>query len=172
MKHKHKHLTPKQLAYLEKHYPDTPNEVLARRFGLSVHTIRSRAEKHKWHKSKAFVAKRRSEAAIRTRSADRINTAKAERKRQRTIRQRLEDDRERALAGLPQKTRKHFRTMSRQQFMQKCYLRRLGYVVNDAIRVAYYTPSTKRALRIEKVPRDTTRGQIHAYYDFWPLPEK
>lgn len=165
-------VTQEQIRYLEEHYPDTPNEVLAEQLDLSPYTIRAKVTKYGWRKSKEYISRQRTQIARDNKFYDRLNLPENLKKRGEAIRRRYQDERERIRAGLPQKTRYLVRTVSLKQANQRFYLKSRGYIINDDIRVAYYTPETKRCPRIERIARDTTRGVIHSFYDFWPLPDK
>ena len=171
MKARTKTLTSKQIRYLKENYPDVTNEELAQRLGVSVWTVKARAYRHRLRKSREFLSGQRSLLAVKYNNAKNLNTPESRTKRNKTLRLLYKEEKERALAGYPQKTKRHVSVKPRQMLMQKNYLQRRGYIVNDAIRVAYYTPATRRSPRVENVPRDTCKGNIRAYYDFWPLPE-
>ena len=167
-KPKSKHLTSEQLAEIKRMYPDTPNEEIAETLGLSVWTIRARAQKHKWHKSKEFISRQNQMRAVKCGNAARINTAESYAKRVVTMQKKMESDRLRIKWGLEPKTKRHYRLEPRGKLLQRNRLQRLGYIVDEKTLVAYYTPGTHRASRLEAVPRGTTKGSIHSYYDFRP----
>lgn len=171
-KPKSKHLTPAQLEQIKQLYPDHSNEEIAGIMGLSKWTIKSRAEKHGWHKSKAYMSALNREVAIKYNSAERINTPEAYAKRAVTRAKLYEADKMRIRWGLKQKTNRHFRIEPRARLLQRNRLERLGYIVDQDRLIAYYTQETKRATRIEKVPRGKQVGSIHGWYDFAPLETK
>ncbi len=79
---------------------------------------------------------------------------------------RMEDMRTRW--GLEQRTKirlphgtKHYRD-------QISYLKGLGYIVDETKKVAYYTPGTHRARRLESLQRGGTKGPMRCYFDFRP----
>lgn len=172
MKPKSKHLTPAQLEQIKQLYPDHSNEEIAGIMGLSKWTIKSRAEKHGWHKSKQYLHALNSERAVRCENYKRINTPEAYAKRAITRAKLYEADKMRIRWGLKQKTNRHFRIEPRARLLQRNRLERLGYIVDQDRLIAYYTPQTKRATRIEKVPRGKQVGSIHGWYDFAPLETK
>ena len=171
-KPKSKHLTSEQLAYIEEHYPNESNEQIASALGLSKWTIKSRAEKHGWHKSKEFISNQCREIAVRYGNAKRINTPEAYAKREETIAKMIKTDRMRIKWGMTQATKRHFRLEPKAKLLQRNRLQRLGYIIDESNLIAYYTPGTHRATRIEAVPRGTTKGSIRAYYDFRPYEER
>lgn len=172
-KRKSKNLTPEQVAELARRYPNESNEELAKSFGVSVHTIKSRKEKHGWHKSKEYIRRVYSEIAKEHNNAARINTPEAYAKRENTIRERFASDKIRIKWGLEPKSKKrHYRREPRAKLLQRNRLQRLGYIVDETNLIAYYTSGTHRATRLEAIPRGTTKGSIHPYYDFRPYDER
>lgn len=171
-KPKSKNLTSSQLAYIKEHYKNESNEKIAEALGLSKWTIKSRAEKHGWHKSKEFISSQCREVAIRCGNAKRINTPEAYAKREETMAKLIKVDRMRIKWGMTQATKRHFRLEPKAKLQQRNRLQRLGYIIDEANLIAYYTPGTHRATRIEAVPRGTTKGNIRAYYDFRPYGEE
>ena len=55
--------------------------------------------------------------------------------------------------GLPQKTKLRVAQTPRQRLLDRCYLKGRGYILDEANLVAYWTPETRRATRLEKMPR-------------------
>jgi len=171
-KHKSKHLTPEQLAYIKEHYPNEPNEQIAEALGLSKWTIKSRAYKHGWHKSDAYVSEQMRIIAINANNAERINTPEAYAKRRITREKMNKTDLMRIRWGMEPKQKRHFRLEPREKLMQRNRLQRLGYIIDETNLIAYYTSGTHRAVRLERVPRGTKKGSIRAYYDFRPYNGK
>lgn len=58
-------------------------------------------------------------------------------------------ERARAVFGLPQETKLKVKFQPRKKILLRYYLKKCGYIVDDAARIAYYTDSTKRGKRIE-----------------------
>lgn len=172
-KRKSKHLTPEQIEELARRYPNESNEELAKSFGVSVYTIKSRKEKHGWNKSREYTSRLYSKIAKENNNAARINTPEAYAKRENTIRERFASDRIRIKWGLdPVWKKRHYRREPRAKLLQRNRLQRLGYIVDETNLIAYYTPGTHRAKRLEAIPRGTTKGNIHPYYDFRPYAER
>ena len=170
-KKKSKHLTSELLAYIAEQYPDRDTQELADELGLSPHTIKARAVKHKWHKSKEYLSGLYRDIAIQYNNASRINTPESYAKRAVTQKQLRETDLMRIRWGMPQKTKKHIRLEPRAKLLQRNRLLRLGYIVDETTLTAYYTPGTHRAPRLEAIQRGTTKGTIHSYYDFRPYEQ-
>lgn len=80
---------------------------------------------------------------------------------------RIEDTRVRW--GLPQLTRIRLRHGCKYQQDQRSYLKSLGYILDDKNYIAYYTPDTHRATRLEKLGRGVNKGAMRCFYDFKPI---
>jgi hypothetical protein len=65
----------------------------------------------------------------------------------------MENERMRVRMGLPQLTKMKVTQQPRQQILDRCYLKRRGYVLDEDTLTAYWTPTTKRAVRLEARPR-------------------
>ncbi len=173
MKNKKKRvLTNEELELMKELYPEHSTEEVARIMGLSVWTVKSRARKHGWHKANEYKISLYREIARRTNAALRINTPEAYSKRLESMLKLHRVEKCRIRFGLEQKTKRHYRVEPIAKQYQRNYLRSLGYIIDEANLVAYYTPGTHRATRIEAIPRGTTKGSIHTYYDFRPYGER
>ncbi|MBR5414133.1 MAG: hypothetical protein IK114_14065, partial [Fibrobacter sp.] len=93
-------------------------------------------------------------------------------KREATMKKQYESERLRIRWGIHQLTKRHIRVEPKQRLLQRNRLERLGYIVDKDRLIAYYTPETKRATRIERVPRGKKVGSITGWYDFAPLETK
>lgn len=165
-KPKSKHLTPTQLKEIEALYPNMSNEDIAAIYGLSPWTIKSRGEQNGWHKSKEYMSKLNRDRAIRCNIADRINTPESYAKRNITRKKLYEREKLRISLGFPQLTRRHFTSEPKAKLLQRNRLQRLGYIVDNENLIAYYTPQTKRATRLERIPRGVKKGTIKPFYEF------
>lgn len=172
-KRRKRKLNASELKYLIRNYPDTPNEVLAKKLRVSIWTIKSRATKHKLDKSPQFISRLRSDIAVKCDNAARLNTKQAKLKREKTMKQRYGNDTTRIRWGLePVSKNRHYRREPRARLLQRNRLQRLGYIIDQETLTAYYTNKTHRAVRLEKIQRGTRKGKIMPYYDFKPISEK
>ena len=171
-KPKSKHLTSELLSYIAEQYPDRDNQDIADELGLSVFTIKARATKHGWKKSAAYLSAQRRDTALRCNNAERLNTPDAIIKRVATHSNIYKSEVIRKKWGLEQKTKIHIRLEPREKLLQRNRLQRLGYIVDETNLTAYFTTGTHRAPRLEAIPRGTTKGNIHSYYDFRPYGEQ
>lgn len=162
-------LTPEQLAYLEEHYPTTSNEELAKALGISINTVRSRCTRHGWRKDKEYIRKVQSESAIKHDTWKRLNIPESHAKGVETRRKLYAEDKIRIKWGLPQLTQRHFASEPREKQLQRNYLKRIGYIIDDVNLIAYYTTETHRATRLERIKRGVKKGSIKPFYEFKPL---
>lgn len=164
-------LSEEEIRTLVEMYPDHSNTEIAAALGISVYTVKSRQAKMGLRKSRAYESARRSRLALECGNASRLNTPEAIDRRVAAIKRRYEVERIRLSAGLEQKTKRHLRLEPRGRLLQRNRLRRLGYVVDEKALVAYWTESTHRAVRLEKLKRGEKRGSLKCWYNFAELPE-
>ena len=165
-------VTPEQKAYIKEHFHNTPDPELADALGLSVYTIRVYRTKFGLRKDAEYMHSLNRKKAIEYNNADRINTPEAYVKRVKTMAELRKKEITRMKWGLIQKTKLHIRMEPRGKLLQRNRLQRLGYIIDEKTLTAYYTPSTYRATRLEAIPRGTTKGSIHSYYEFRPYDEQ
>ena len=65
----------------------------------------------------------------------------------------IREERARRNWGLPQRTKLHVLQQPRQKILDRCYLKKRGYILDETNLVAYWTPETKRATVLERSPR-------------------
>ena len=70
-----------------------------------------------------------------------------------TRKARFAEERARVSFGLPQRTNMRVKKQPRQKILDRAYLKRRGYVLDEANNIAYYTDETRRATRMEAMPR-------------------
>lgn len=59
----------------------------------------------------------------------------------------------RVMRGLPQQTKLKIRSQPRQRILDRSYLKKRGYILDEVNIIAYWTPETRRATRLEAAPR-------------------
>ncbi len=79
------------------------------------------------------------------------------------LRRTRREERARAVFGVPRKTKLKVVRQPRKKTYQRWYLKKHGYIVDDAAHVAYWTEGTSRRETLEK------RGSV--YYRFAPMHE-
>lgn len=163
--------TEQMRSYLREKYADGDNPSIAEHLGVTVRAVQSKASFLGIHKSREYESARLSRIAKEKESAWHLNTREAIAKRVETRKRMFRTERARIMFGLEQQTGIHIRTESRAKMLQRNRLQRLGYVIDDANLIAYWTPGTHRARRLERLSRGEKRGSIKCYYDFAELPE-
>ena len=88
-------------------------------------------------------------------------TPEAIAKRVATYKARFKTERARVIFGLEQKTKMRVKVQPHPKCNQRSYLKKLGYIIDEKEMIAYYTPQTHRAKRMEAQPRK--------YYYFKPF---
>lgn len=66
--------------------------------------------------------------------------------------------------GLEQHTKLRVISIPRQKILDRSYLKKRGYIIDENNLIAYWNSSTKRATRLEAMPK--------RYYEFRQLPEQ
>jgi len=83
--------------------------------------------------------------------------AKAQASRAKTFRW----ERARRTFGVPQKTKLKVFQQPRQRILDRCYLKKRGYIIDEQNFIAYWTPETQRATRLEARPKRYYRFEKH-----------
>lgn len=163
--------TEQMRSYLRENYADGDNPAIAEHLGVTERAVQSQASFLGIRKSREYESARLSRIAKEKESALHLNTREAIAKRVETRKRMFRTERARIMFGLEQQTGIHIRTESRPKMLQRNRLQRLGYVIDDVNLVAYWTPGTHRARRLERLSRGEKSGSIKCYYDFAELPE-
>lgn len=186
-------LTPEQEQYLRDNYATVIHHTLCKHLGVSVRTLVRMAKARGLVKDMEAIAGQKSErisAALRHLSrigklkhsgpengkATRFKNgfhakelfgeekfAEMHRKAAEARRKTLREERARVAFGLPQRTKLRVKRQPRQKIEDRCYLKRLGYILDEANNIAYYTESTRRATVLESRPK--------RFYTFKPYAE-
>ena len=185
MKGKKLVLSDEQMAWLVENFADTENAVIREALGCCETTLRVLARSLGLWKSEAHMEKRKDKARVGLRRyflTHKANDnhehlmpfcfkkgndprlfdgfwdglARGHAKRNQTIR----EEKARIAFGLPQRTRMQLKRQPRPKIHQRHYLKTLGYIVDG--NVAYYTPDTTRAMKLEE-------GKVKkVYFKFMP----
>ena len=70
-----------------------------------------------------------------------------------TLEQTRREEKARAAFGLPQRTALRVKKQPRQKLLDRYYLKKRGYILDEENVIAYWTPETRRATRLEAGPR-------------------
>lgn len=165
-------LTEDDIAYLRDHFHNTPDEELAETLGVTVFCIKSRRTKMGLKKDKDYLRELNRQRAVKHHNGARINTPEAKAKRIATQKRKYAEDRIRIKWGMRQKTKYHLRLEPVSKQRQRNRLKANGYIIDETNLIAYYTPRTHRATRLEAIPRGVKKGSIKPYYDFRPYAER
>lgn len=165
-------LSKEEIRTLVEMFPNHSDREIAEALRISICTVKSRRTKMGLRKSPEYLSMINRERAIRCGDAERLNTKEAVAKRVKTMGEKIRKDRLRMKWGLEQQTKRHFRNEPTARLLQRNRLRRLGYVVDEKALVAYWTESTHRATRLEKLKRGEKKGSLKCWYDFAELKEK
>ena len=63
------------------------------------------------------------------------------------------EEKARAHFGLPQRTKLRVKKTPMKKIQDRWYLKGRGYIIDEVNLIAYWTPETRRATRLEKMPR-------------------
>ena len=142
----------------------------ARRFGLKktrAHMKRMQMEcamaakashlKHGTYPPKGYVIPRSEEFRFKKGESSRKRWGKVKERHRiekaaASRRETVQDERMRVRMGLPQLTKMKVTQQPKQQILDRSYLKHRGYVIDDTTMTAYWTPETRRATRLEKMP--------------------
>lgn len=173
-------LSPEQEQYLFTHYPIDTNEEVAQHLNISPRTVCRLAAQRNLVKSRMFWVNHNNKVSTalkhyyeknpRPKGFIVPNSTQYRFQKGHNLRQRIGDERykkvqetiherrretvkkerRRILFGLPQRTNLKLNKQPREKIQLRYYLRKRGYIVDDSARIAYYTPSTQRGIRIER----------------------
>mgnify|MGYP002865550380 CR=1 FL=1 len=168
------YLTQEQIDYIRRNFANTPNKELAKSLGISSSAISNIQRKYHLTKSREHTkAMHRLSGLASADSWGKIElTPEVLAKRAASFKKTWHTERARVLFGLPQKTQIHIKKWSTEKVRQNYYLRKRGYIIDEANLIAYYTEKTHRAKRLEAIPRGKKVGSIKPFYDFRPYNTK
>jgi hypothetical protein len=144
-------LTPKQEAYLRKHFGHTVNRELCSQLGVSRPTLDKLARERGLSKDAVYLASMRNNGLLKCLSPEgRQKSAEARRK---TIRR----EHARITFGLPQRTKLRLVRQPHRKGYTKWYLRSRGYTLDKENGIAYYDAHTHRCPHIEQAGNEWFR---------------
>ena len=165
------YLTQEQIYIIRKNFADTPNKEIAKALGISLSSVSNVQKRYHLTKSPEHDhAMHRLSGLASASSWGKIElTPEVLEKRAASFKKTWQVEKARVAFGLPQKTKIRIRKCSRRKTEQAYYLRQRGYILDEDRKIAFFTPQTHRATRLEAVPRGKQIGSIKPYYDFKPL---
>ena len=178
-------LTPRQKAYLIRHYQNTKNDILMEKLGLKFSTFHRLVRELGLKKSRQFMHKCQKECSDAAKASHLANGTyppkgyriprseefqykPGDKPWDRCGRRRWNRGRKKAAEtwketfmvekalrnwGLPQKTKLRVMQTPRQKILDRAYLKKRGYILDEVNVIAYWTPETHRATRLEAGPR-------------------
>ena len=165
-------LTEEQVLFIRRNFADMKNQDIADALGVSRSAV-SRVQKQ-FRLRKSQEQKRRMLVAAGKASADaRENrplniTPEVIAKRVASYKKTFREEQVRRRWGIHQLTRIKVLRQPKQKVSQRSYLKSLGYILDEKNCIAYYTPETTRAVRMEA---DWSR-KVHQYYKFKPYEDE
>lgn len=167
-------MTREQIDYIRKNFADTPNKELAKCLGISLSSISNVQKKYRLVKSLEHSRTMHHLSGIASSSSwGKIElTPEVLKKRVESFKKTWRTENARVRFGLEQKTKIHIARCNREKVRQNYYLMQRGYIIDEKNLVAYYTPETKRATRMEAIPRGVKVGRIKPFYSFRPIDDR
>lgn len=147
-------LAEEQVEYIRLHYKDTTNYVLAETLGISRSAVCRVAKTYHLKKTNEHYSAMGRKAGLassesRGGGAFGVYTDEIISKRVESFKRTFHEDQVRWRWGLPTKTRLRVRKQPKGKCNQRTYLTHLGYILDEVNCIAYYTPETHRATRME-----------------------
>lgn len=162
-------LTEEQVLFIRKHFRNTTNQDIADAIGVSrsaVSCVQKRYGLTKSCEHNHLMGVKAGKASSAARGGKALGiTPEIIGKRVESYRQTFREERARWVFGLPQRTKIRVRKQPRKKCHQRAYLKHLGYILDETNNIAYYTPDTTRAVRMEKYTNKKS------YYKFKPYAE-
>ncbi len=161
-------LTEEQILFIRKNFANMRNQDIADALGISKSGVCRVQSLYGLRKSKEHntrMAKKAGHASSVSRGGVALGiTPEVIAKRVETYKHTLAVDRARRNWGLPQLTKAHVLRQPKQKRSQRCYLKSLGYILDEKNLIAYYTAETTRATVMER----GNRKGVKYYYKFKP----
>lgn len=166
-----KTLTQDQIEAIIRLFPDHTKKEIAQAIGISLSSVDRVQMRYHLRKSLSHLHKmgqRAGKASSIARGGQFIgnHTPEAKAKRVETYRETYRREDMRVRWGLEQKTKIRLKHGCKRYRDQVCYLRHLGYIVDEARKEAYYTSSTHRATRLERLGRGVEKGPMRSFFNF------
>ena len=149
-------LTPEQEAWLRDTFPVTASHEVCRKLGVSMRTLYrlvrelglKKDSDYLRHMEQRFQKGHNSWAPLDEQG--RLNRKKSMSDK---MKNHFRIDRARAHFGLERLTRLHVIAEPRKKTSDRHYLKSRGYILDEVNIIAYWTPETRRATRLEAAPR-------------------
>lgn len=165
-------LTEEQVSFIRRNFGNMTNQELADAAGCSKSAVcnvqkRFHLRKSAEHYHDAAIKAGKASSEARGGKALGITPEIIE-KRVASYRKTFREEQVRYKWGFPQQTKIRVRKSPKPKIGQRSYLKSLGYILDEANCIAYYTDSTTRAVRMER----NWSKKVKQYYHFKPYPEE
>lgn len=161
-------LTDDKVLFIRRNFADMRNQDIADAVGVSKSTVSKVQREYNLRKSpeqRLEMLTKAGKASAEARGDRHPEiTPEVIAKRVASYKRTFREELIRVKWGLEQRTKIRVRKEPKGKRRQRSYLKSLGYILDEANCVAYYTPETTRAVRME---RDWSRT-FHQYYKFKP----
>lgn len=161
-------LTEEKVAEIRRLFPNHTKQELRELTGVCLSSIDRIQARYHLRKSPAHihaVGVKAGKASARARNYEPIHfTPEMLARRAESYRKTFREEQVRRKWGVHQLTKIRVLRQPKQKCSQRSYLKKLGYIIDEANCIAYYTPETTRAVKME---RDWSK-KIHQYYKFKP----
>lgn len=158
-------LPEETIAYVIAHFKDTENIALAKEAGCSPSSVNHIQRRYNLKKSKEHLHEAYSKCGkrgIEIHGTPPISED-AIRRRTETFLKMYREEKARCAFGLPKRTNIRVRREPKLKQTQRTYLRSLGYIIDRENNIAYYTPETKRAVRMEAYTKKKSYYKFKSY---------
>ena len=159
-------LTPEQEAWLCEAFPVTASLDVCKRLGICLPTLYRLVRELGLKKDKDYIrgiGHKFEKGYDSWAPLDEEGRAARRKSMSDKMKNHFRVDRARASFGLTRLTKLRVITTPRKKVSDRCYLKKCGYILDEANVIAYWTPETRRATRLEAAPR--------RFYKFAQLPE-
>lgn len=164
-------LTEEQILFIRRNFSDMRNQDIADALGVSKSAVSRVQKKYHLRKSPEQMLKMLTKAGkvaaeLRGNKAPKM-TPEMIAKRVETYKRTFHEEKVRWKWGLLQRTRIRVNCQPKAKIHQRSYLKGLGYIIDEQNCIAYWTPETIRA---EKMERSWSK-KFKNYYSFKPYEQ-
>lgn len=167
-----KPLTEEQVLFIRRNFADMRNQDIADAVGVSKSTVSKVQREFHLRKSpeqRLKMLAKAGKASAEARGGQHPDiTPDVIARRVASYKRTFREELIRVKWGLEQRTKIRVRKEPKGKRRQRSYLKSLGYILDEANCVAYYTPETTRAVKME---RDWSK-LFHQYYKFKPYEDE
>lgn len=165
-------LTKEKIDEVRRLFPDHTKQEIASIAGVGLSTVDRIQARFRLRKSTEHIRRMAVRAGIASniaRGGDNspCHTPEVIAKRAKHYKERYLEEKIRTKWGFRQLTKIRVIAQPKAKLSQRSYLKKLGYILDERNCIAYWTPETTRAVKME---RDWSK-RIHQYYKFKPYED-